>query len=162
VTEAVFELATRRATIALARRLGPLLAASDLVVLSGDLGAGKTFFARALCRALGVPHDIEITSPTFTLVHELEGRLPILHADAYRLNHPSEVASLGLRDARGAGALLIVEWGEPYLDVLGGEAIVVRFEHGAAPHGSPGHRHRRAALTGVGLRGEQIVLSVQA
>jgi tRNA threonylcarbamoyladenosine biosynthesis protein TsaE len=164
VTEVVFDLASRRATVALARRLAPLLAASDLVILSGDLGAGKTFFARALCRALGVPHDIDITSPTFTLVHELAGRLPILHADAYRLNHPAEVVSLGLRDARGAGALLIVEWGEPYLDVLGGEAIVLRFEHAGVPGGlaSPGQTLRRATLTSAGLRGEQIVLRVQA
>ena len=161
MTEAIFDLANRRATIALARRLAPLLATSDLVVLSGDLGAGKTFFARALCRALGVPPDIDITSPTFTLVHELEGRLPILHADAYRLNHPSEVVSLGLREARGSGALLIVEWGEPYLDVLGGEAIVVRFEHGAAPD-SPNRGQRRATLQGAGLRGEEIVLRMQA
>jgi len=160
VSEAVFDLANRRATIALARRLAPLLAASDLVVLSGDLGAGKTFFARALCRALGVPPHIEITSPTFTLVHELEGRLPILHADAYRLNHPSEVVSLGLREARGAGALLIVEWGEPYIEVLGGEAMVVRFEHGTAH--LPALGSRRATLTGAGQRGEEIVLRVQA
>jgi tRNA threonylcarbamoyladenosine biosynthesis protein TsaE len=147
------ELPNRRATIRLARRLTPLLGPTDLVVLSGDLGTGKTFFARALCRALGVPAEVEVTSPTFTLVHEYEARLPILHADAYRLRDEAELLALGLREARGEGALLLIEWGEPYVEVLGGEALVVAFEHVAA--GS-----RRATIRGAGRRGEQIVLEL--
>jgi tRNA threonylcarbamoyladenosine biosynthesis protein TsaE len=153
VSEHDFFLPTRRATIALANRLGPLLGPSDLVVLSGDLGAGKTFFARALCRALGVPPEVEVRSPTFTLVHELKGRLAILHADAYRLNRPSEMLSLGLREARSEGALLMVEWGEPYVALLGGDAVTARFEYA-------GPSQRRVKMAGVGLRGEQIVLRV--
>jgi tRNA threonylcarbamoyladenosine biosynthesis protein TsaE len=155
VTEREIFLPTRRATIALANRLAPLLGPSDLVVLSGDLGAGKTFFARALCRALGVPHEVEVTSPTFTLVHELKGRVPILHADAYRLSRPSEILSLGLRDARREGALLLVEWGEPYVALLGGEAVDARFEYA-------GPSQRRVKMTGVGRRGDEIVLRVLA
>jgi tRNA threonylcarbamoyladenosine biosynthesis protein TsaE len=118
-------LATRRATIHLARRIAPLLVAGDLLVLKGDLGAGKTFFARALCRALGVPSNARVTSPTFTLVHEYEARLPILHADAYRLAGAPELAALGLREARAGGALVIVEWGEPYVAALGGDALIL-------------------------------------
>lgn len=120
-------LGTRRATIQLARRIAPALVAGDLLILKGGLGAGKTFFTRALCRALGVPSNTRITSPTFTLVHEHEGRLPILHADAYRLEDASELAALGLREARAAGALLVVEWGEPYVAALGGDALIVDF-----------------------------------
>jgi tRNA threonylcarbamoyladenosine biosynthesis protein TsaE len=146
-------LPTRRATIDLAKRLAPLLAPSDLVILSGDLGAGKTFFARALCRALGVPPTVSITSPTFTLVHELKGRLPILHADVYRLSGEADLMSLGLREARNEGALLVVEWGERYAELLGGEAVAVRFKH-LGPSG------RCASLVGVGPRGEQIMLKV--
>lgn len=100
------------------------------MVLKGDLGAGKTFFARALCRALGVPHDIAVTSPTFTLVHEYKGKSgdpTILHADAYRLASDVELAELGLREARGAGAVLVVEWGEPYVAALGGDALILAF-----------------------------------
>jgi tRNA threonylcarbamoyladenosine biosynthesis protein TsaE len=147
------ELPTRRATIALAKRLAPMLGPSDLVILSGDLGAGKTFFVRALCRALGVPETVEITSPTFTLVHELAGRIPILHADAYRLRDPAEIAALGLRDARADGALLLVEWGEPYLDWLGSDGVVVGLEHA-------GPAKRRATIAGAGPRSEEIVLKV--
>jgi tRNA threonylcarbamoyladenosine biosynthesis protein TsaE len=149
------ELPNRRATIRLARRIAPLLAPSDLLVLSGDLGTGKTFFARALCRALGVPAEVEVTSPTFTLVHEYAARLPILHADAYRLRDESELLALGLREARGEGALLMIEWGEPYVDVLGGDALVIGFEHASA-----GARH--AKLHGVGRRGERIMLELEA
>jgi tRNA threonylcarbamoyladenosine biosynthesis protein TsaE len=155
VTARAIELPTRRATVRLARAVAPLLGSSDLVVLSGDLGAGKTFFARALCRALRVPVEVEITSPTFTLVHELAGRLPILHADAYRLKDETELLGLGLREARGEGALVVLEWGEAYVDLLGGDALVVAFEHGASESA------RRATLTGVGRRGEEIVLKVR-
>jgi tRNA threonylcarbamoyladenosine biosynthesis protein TsaE len=148
------DLANRRATIRLARRLGPLLEPSDLVVLTGDLGTGKTFFARALCRALGVPREMEVTSPTFTLVHEYSARLRILHADAYRLKDEAELLALGIREARGDGAVVLLEWGEPYVDLLGGDALLVSFEH-ASPEGG-----RRATLTGVGRRGERIMLGL--
>jgi tRNA threonylcarbamoyladenosine biosynthesis protein TsaE len=122
------------------------------VVLSGELGAGKTFFARGLCHALGVAPDVEITSPTFTLVHEIEGRLPILHADAYRLRDATELLALGLREARADGAVVLIEWGEPFVDALGGDAIVV--ELGYVPR-EPSKR--RILFRPVGPRGERIV-----
>jgi len=154
VTPLTLDLADRRATIRLARRLAPRLAPSDLVILSGDLGSGKTFFARALCRALGVPPDVDVTSPTFTLLHEYAARLPILHADAYRLRDETELLALGIREARREGALLLVEWGQPYVELLGGEALVVTLEHTASPTG------RRATLASVGPRGELIMLGL--
>lgn len=120
-------LPTRRSTIRLARRIAPALVAGDLLILKGDLGTGKTFFVRALCRALGVHPNTRITSPTFTLVHEHDGRLPIHHADAYRLADEAELAALGLREARAQGALALVEWGEPYAAALGGDALVLTF-----------------------------------
>ena len=148
------DLPNRRATIRLARRLAPLLGPSDFVVLAGDLGTGKTFFARALCRALGVPPAVEITSPTFTLVHELAARIPIIHADAYRLKDEGELLALGLREGRSEGALLLLEWGAPYVDVLGGDALVIAFEHTQSPSA------RRVTLTARGARGAELVAAL--
>jgi tRNA threonylcarbamoyladenosine biosynthesis protein TsaE len=99
-----------------------------LVILSGDLGAGKTFFTRALSRVLGVSPNEPITSPTFTLMHEYEARLPITHADLYRLADEDELAQLGLRDRRGEGSVLVVEWGEPFEAALGGDALRITFD----------------------------------
>ncbi|MFT3773835.1 MAG: tRNA (adenosine(37)-N6)-threonylcarbamoyltransferase complex ATPase subunit type 1 TsaE [Minicystis sp.] len=148
-------LPTRRATIHLAERLAPALQPGDLVVLEGDLGAGKTFFSRALCRALGVPPSIPVTSPTFTIVHEYDGRLPIRHADLYRLHGPEELAPLGLREQRAEGALLLVEWGTPYVDALGGDALVLSFRLSAAGERS-GHPR------GTGGRGDALARIVVA
>jgi tRNA threonylcarbamoyladenosine biosynthesis protein TsaE len=132
-------LPNRRATVRLGRALGSLLVPGDLVVLSGELGAGKTFLARAVCRALGVPPDIRVPSPSFALAHQLAGRVPIVHADLYRLGSSSEVHALGLREAR-ADAVLLVEWGAPYVVDLGGSALDVELRFGA--------EGRSASLTG--------------
>lgn len=121
-------LPTRRATIRLARSLATILQPGDLVILSGDLGAGKTFFTRALARALGVPSPEPITSPTFTLVHEYDARVPITHADLYRVADEEELVHLGLRNRRGEGAVLVVEWGEPFEGALGGDALHIGFD----------------------------------
>jgi tRNA threonylcarbamoyladenosine biosynthesis protein TsaE len=145
-------VATRRGVLRLAQSVSSRLEPGDLVVLSGELGAGKTFFARALCRALGVAPEVEITSPTFTLVHELVGRMPVFHADAYRLRDEDELFALGLREARADGAVVLVEWGEPFLDALGGDGLVVRFEH--VP-GQP--QKRRIDLRAAGPRGERLI-----
>jgi len=142
VAASAIPLRTRRSTIHLAQALARSVEPGDLVVLEGDLGAGKTFLARALCRALGVPRSVRVTSPTFTLVHEHEGRVPIVHADLYRLGDPDELGELGLRERRADGALLIVEWGRPFVEPLGGDALVIELT--AAPRearlGSTGPR----------------------
>ncbi|MCK6536961.1 MAG: tRNA (adenosine(37)-N6)-threonylcarbamoyltransferase complex ATPase subunit type 1 TsaE [Polyangiaceae bacterium] len=117
-------LPTRRATTRLAAKVAPLLSAGDLLVLSGELGAGKTFFVRALCRALGLPPKVAVTSPTFALIVEHETRPPMAHADVYRLASAREVQALGLDHQRDEGRLVVVEWGEPYIAVLGGDALI--------------------------------------
>ncbi|MEA2451929.1 MAG: tRNA threonylcarbamoyladenosine biosynthesis protein TsaE [Actinomycetota bacterium] len=90
--------------------LAPTLLPGDVISLSGDLGAGKTVFVQGLATALGV--DGGITSPTFTIVHEYEGRYPIIHMDVYRLDSFQEVLDLGFEELLDPQAILVVEWGE--------------------------------------------------
>ncbi len=123
-------LPTRRATVRLAHTLARELQPGDLIVLTGGLGAGKTFLVRALLRALGVPAEIAVPSPTFTLMNEYGrdtgARVPIVHADLYRLlggDLDEELSELGLRARRGEGWALIVEWGEDAYRALGGDGV---------------------------------------
>jgi tRNA threonylcarbamoyl adenosine modification protein YjeE len=122
------ELPNRRATRRLARALGAALAPGDALILSGPLGAGKTFLVRALCRALGLSEREPVQSPTFTLLRELATRPPIAHADLYRLNSLEDAEQLGLLEKRDAGAVLIAEWGERYPEALGRDCLSLVIE----------------------------------
>jgi tRNA threonylcarbamoyladenosine biosynthesis protein TsaE len=96
-------------THALARNLAAELKAGDVLLLSGYLGAGKTTFVRGLADGLGIPVS-EVSSPTFTLVHEYQGgRLPLFHADLYRLESVS-AEDLGLEEPNVAAGILVIEW----------------------------------------------------
>lgn len=105
-------LCTRSAdeTNAVGVRLAELLRPGDVVVLTGDLGSGKTVFAKGIGRGLGVTEPV--VSPTFTIVREYEGRLPLQHLDVYRLDQLQEAIDLGLDELLDRGAVTVVEWGE--------------------------------------------------
>ena len=94
----------------LAAALVALARPGDVLVLAGDLGAGKTAFVQGFGRGLGVAE--RITSPTFTLVHVYEGRLPVHHLDVYRLEQLSEVLDLGLAEMLDDGGVVLIEWGD--------------------------------------------------
>lgn len=103
-------------TLDLGERLGRLLQHPTLILLQGDLGAGKTVFARGIARGLGVDPQIPITSPTFTLMNHYQARLDLYHFDLYRLSDPDELIELGFDEyAYGAGVAL-VEWPEKLND----------------------------------------------
>lgn len=123
--EFLVDLDEEEQTTAFAQLVAPVLVAGDLVILSGGLGAGKTFFTRALCYALGLDEDEPVTSPTFTLVQEYETAPPVAHADLYRLGELEEVYELGLDELRVAGRLVVVEWGAPFERQLGGDAVMI-------------------------------------
>jgi tRNA threonylcarbamoyladenosine biosynthesis protein TsaE len=115
-------------TAHVARELGATLSAGDVVLLVGDLGAGKTAFVRGLAEGLGIGGD-EVSSPTFTLVQEYRrGRLRLIHADLFRLNDPREIEDLGL-DELAADGVLAIEWAEK-LPRPPEAAIQVRIAHG--------------------------------
>ena len=96
--------------------LAPQLLPGDVISLSGDLGAGKTVFVQGVAGALGVQQ--RVTSPTFTLVHHLSGRYPILHVDVYRLGSIQEVMDLGFDELVDPEGILLVEWGDAVAPLL--------------------------------------------
>ena len=110
----------------LGERLGALLQPGDVVLLQGELGAGKTAFARGVARGAG-SSDL-VHSPTFVLLNEYSGPLPLYHADLYRLEEPDEVLALELSEYTRAGAL-IVEWPERGDEALPVEHLLLQLEH---------------------------------
>lgn len=101
----------------------------DIVVLAGEMGAGKTAFTAGFAKALGVSDDDHVSSPTFTLVHSYQsGKYPLLHADLYRLHTLGEVMDLGLKEQADLGAVVVVEWGDVAEDVLG-DTLTIQFLH---------------------------------
>lgn len=117
------EAATQR----LAALLGRIVAPGAVIVLEGDLGAGKTTFVRGLATGLGIdPGDV--SSPTFTLIHEYEGDLPLYHFDVYRLDDPAEFVDLGAEEYFARGGVIVVEWGGRVRDELPPQRLEIAIE----------------------------------
>jgi tRNA threonylcarbamoyladenosine biosynthesis protein TsaE len=112
-----WEIATHSAeeTIAFGRTLTELLAPPKLVLLRGDLGAGKTTLVKGIAAGFEAAEEEDVTSPTFTLVHEYRGpRANLYHIDLYRVDTQRELETLGLDDLRAEGSILLIEWGEKF------------------------------------------------
>ena len=141
-------------TLALARALADVLAPGDLIALEGGLGAGKTTFARGAIHGLAVPTEIAVTSPTFALLHQYEGRLPIAHADFYRLADDSELEELGVDELLEEGSVLFVEWGRKFPWVESRASLWVDLE-------IVSEDVRRVRLCPQGERGEELITAVR-
>jgi len=113
-------------TLAIARALGEVVLPGDVVALTGDLGAGKTLFCKGVGEALGIPPD-RIVSPTFVIVTEHEGRVPLLHVDAYRLETARDAEEIGIRDLLSGDGVCLVEWAEKIAELLPTDCIQVTF-----------------------------------
>src|SRR5262245_30647940 len=112
------ELPDLDATVALGRDLGQRLFAGAVVALVGQLGAGKTHLARAIAEGLGVPDGRLVTSPTFVLMQEYRGRLPVYHFDTYRLASEAAFADLGVEEYLDGDGVCLVEWADRVLGCL--------------------------------------------
>lgn len=111
-------------TIVLGEKCGELLAAGDVLVLTGDLGAGKTQFTKGIARGMGITADV--TSPTFTIEMVYEGGvMPLYHFDLYRLNDSSQLDDIGLFDAMESDGPTVIEWGEQFADDIGDDRVDV-------------------------------------
>ncbi len=120
-------------TLALGETIAEMLPAPKLVVLRGELGAGKTTLVRGMAAALGA-NDADVASPTFTLVHECRGRkVRLFHLDLYRLETERELESVGLWElADASDALVLVEWGDKFASVLERADAEIAIEQGEA------------------------------
>lgn len=120
-----YRTASERETIALGERLARELPARGLVLLIGNLGAGKTTLAKGIVSGLGAADEDDVVSPTFTLIHEYGGGR-VYHIDLYRLDEPREVATLGLDELLERDALVLMEWGERFPQLLPRDRIEIR------------------------------------
>ena len=116
-------------TIAFGRTRRDLLAPPKLVLLRGDLGAGKTTLVKEIAAALEAAAEEDVTSPTFTLIHEYRGpRANLYHIDLYRIDTPRELDTLALDDLRGDDSILLIEWGEKFPRLVRERDVEVRLE----------------------------------
>jgi len=140
-----------RATAALGERLGRALGPGDVVALVGDLGAGKTQLVRGICRGARVP-EREVASPTFAIVATYRGRIPIHHADLYRVGDEEELWATGFEDLLGGEGAVLVEWADRAPGALPLERLEIHLAHHAT---APSLRHLE--LCGVGPRAAEMV-----
>ncbi|MBL8682702.1 MAG: tRNA (adenosine(37)-N6)-threonylcarbamoyltransferase complex ATPase subunit type 1 TsaE [Myxococcales bacterium] len=154
MTRVRFEFEGPRGRVrAAARAMGEAASAGDVVALVGPLGAGKTVFAQALLRGAGVPADVRVSSPTFAIVHEYQGRTKVLHADLYRLSGPESLDEVGLFSL-GIDAITVVEWPERAGELVPRETVWVTITR-VSP------LRRRVVIEGEGPRAESLVAAAR-
>ena len=159
MSERSFRTSSREETIALGERLGRVVAPGDVLVLTGDLGAGKTQLTKGLAAGMGVTADV--TSPTFTIEMVYEGaEMPLYHFDLYRLDDPDQLEDTGLFDVLGADGVCVIEWGEQFADELGNarvDVFVTRLDDEAAEGEEP---PREVRLVSHDARGDALIARV--
>jgi tRNA threonylcarbamoyladenosine biosynthesis protein TsaE len=150
MTTLVRNLPDLSATHALGTRLGRLLFPGAVVALVGQLGAGKTHLVRAVAEGLGVPDGRVVTSPTFVLIQEYEGRLPVYHFDVYRLSGDVPFGDLGAHEYLEGDGVCLIEWADRVVRSLPAEHLRVTLE-------VTGENSRRATLEAHGEPYERVV-----
>ncbi len=121
-----FVTMTEEETIALGERIGSRLRPGDVIALRGGLAAGKTTLTKGIARALKIDEDV--TSPTFTIVSEYDGSLPLYHMDAYRLDSPVAFMDLGVEDCLYGEGVCVIEWSERVMSELPRTSIIISLE----------------------------------
>ena len=117
---------SREETIQLGQKIGSKLKKGDILAMQGTLAAGKTTITKGIALALGVKEDI--TSPTFCLISEYEGNMPLYHMDVYRLDGTEDFINLGVDDMLDGNGVCIIEWSEKIMDELPKSTIIIRLE----------------------------------
>ena len=148
-------------TIALGRVLGTCLSEGDVLVLTGDLGAGKTQLTKGIAQGLGISDDV--TSPTFNILMVYDGgELPLYHFDLYRLDDPDQLEDTGLYDLLDGDGVCVIEWGEQFAREIGDErldVVLTRLDDRAEPGEEP---PRELRLVANGARAERLAAAFDA
>ncbi len=124
----VYRTSSEEQTIALGEQIGRSLPRPAVVLLIGELGAGKTTIAKGIVKGLGAAAPEDVTSPTFTLIHEFGERAKVYHIDLYRIERAAEALALGLDDLIDRDAVLLVEWGERFPELWPADHIEIKLE----------------------------------
>jgi len=146
----VIHTQSTRETIQIGKRIGKLLRAGDVIALVGELGSGKTHLIKGLAAGVGVERSNRITSPSFTLIHEYQGRIPFFHVDLFRLATEGEAEELGLEEYFVRGGVTAIEWADKIAELLPKELIWISLR-------SLGAQTRAIRLRGKGKRCETLV-----
>lgn len=156
MSELRFVTASTEETIALGERLGKDLRAGDVLVLTGDLGAGKTQLTKGIAAGMGVVDDV--TSPTFNILMVYEGeQMPLYHFDLYRLDDPDQLEDIGFYDALEGDGPCVIEWGEQFSDEIGSERLDVYLTRLDDQAGVGEEPSREVRLVAHGARAEELV-----
>jgi len=115
--------------VEIGRRIGTALGGGDIVALIGELGSGKTCLTQGMAKGLGVAENVPVVSPTFTLVNEYPGRIPLVHLDVYRLSGPGDLEDMGYEEYFYGGGVVVIEWAEKVREILPEKTIVVRMAY---------------------------------
>lgn len=134
-------------TIVLGAELADLLKPPKLILLRGDLGAGKTTLVKGIAAALGAAEADAVTSPTFTLVHEYDGPVRVLHLDVYRLETERQLSTLGIDEMLEGENLVLVEWGEKFASLVERSDGAIDVERTSLVNATPGEESRRIRVT---------------
>jgi tRNA threonylcarbamoyladenosine biosynthesis protein TsaE len=113
-------------------KLGALLKAGDVVLLNGELGAGKTTIAKAIAKGLGIKTDHYVVSPSYAIINEYNAKIKIYHFDLYRIDHQDEFFELGADEYFQGDGVCLVEWGDKFTDAMPKERLEVLLEHVSA------------------------------
>jgi len=131
-----------------------LLEAGDVVALIGELGAGKTTMAQGIARGLGVGERCTIASPTFTLINEYQGRVPLYHLDFYRIDNPADCANLGLEEYLYGEGVALIEWADKMGSLLPSDYLLVKLAY-------VDDQVRRVEIRGMGDRPARVAQALE-
>jgi tRNA threonylcarbamoyladenosine biosynthesis protein TsaE len=120
---------SREQTLEVGRLIGTVLERGDIVALIGELGSGKTCLTQGMAKGLGVEENVPVVSPTFTLINEYPGKIPLIHLDVYRLSGPRDLEDMGYEEYFEGGGIIVIEWAEKIRDILPAKTLFVSMRY---------------------------------